>query len=94
MGERGRDEEREYERCERPEGPVEVRRRREVGRGVRGGEGVERVGAAEEDLYKKKAQEDALVYHVYTHGFGVDVEMVLVVVDTPERCVTGIRDVA
>ena len=52
MGEGGRDEEGEDKRGECPEGPVEVRRRREVGRGVRWGERVERVDAAEEDLKK------------------------------------------
>ena len=57
VGERGRDEEREYERCECPERPVEVRRGREVGGSVRGRKGVERIGAAEEDL--KRTQEDA-----------------------------------
>ena len=57
MGERGRDEEREYERCEGPERPIEVRRGREVGGSVRGRKGVERIGAAEEDL--KRTQEDA-----------------------------------
>jgi len=54
VGERGRDEEGEDERGERPERPVEVGRGREVGGGVRGGEGVERVDAAEEDLRKTK----------------------------------------
>ena len=57
VGERGRDEEREYERCEGPERPIEVRRGREVGGSVRGRKGVERIGAAEEDL--KRTQEDA-----------------------------------
>ena len=50
MCERGRDEEGEDEGGERPEWPVEVRSGREVGGGVRGREGVERVEAAEEDL--------------------------------------------
>ena len=57
VGKRGRDEEREYERCECPERPIEVRRGREVGGSVRGRKGVERIGAAEEDL--KRTQEDA-----------------------------------
>ena len=54
MCEGGRDEEGEDERGERPEGPVEVRRGREVGGGVRWGEGVERVEAAEEDLKRTR----------------------------------------
>ena len=52
MGEGGRDEEGEDKCGERPEGPVEVGRGCEVGGGVRWGERVERVDAAEEDLKK------------------------------------------
>ena len=29
-----------------------------------------------------------------TDGFGVDVEMVLIVIDVPEGCVASVRDVA
>ena len=96
VGEGGGDEEGEDECGERPEGPVEVRRGREVGGGVRWGEGVERVDTAEEDLYKKRTQKAAFAHwvNVRTHGFGVDVEMVLIVVDTPERRPAGVRDVA
>ena len=52
MGERGCDEKGEDESRERPERPVEVRRRRKVGGGVRRREGIECVDAAEEDLIK------------------------------------------
>jgi hypothetical protein len=64
-----------------------------VGGGVSRGEGIERVDAAEEDLKGLRKMLLKLVY-VRTHGFGVDVEMVLVVVDIPERSLTGVRDVA
>lgn len=50
MGERGCDEEGEYECGERPERPVEVGRGREVGGGVGGREGIERVDTAKDDL--------------------------------------------
>jgi hypothetical protein len=50
VGERGRDEQGEDERGERPERPVEVGRGREVGGRVCGREGVERVDAAKEYL--------------------------------------------
>lgn len=65
VGERGRDEEREYERCECPERPVEVRRGREVGGGVRGRKRVERIGTAEEDLYIKKGLRKLLFAFIY-----------------------------
>jgi len=47
----GRDEEGEDEGRERPEGPVEVGRGREVEGGVCWGEGIEGVDAAEEDSF-------------------------------------------
>jgi hypothetical protein len=97
VGEGGRDEECEDERCERPEWPVEVRGGCEVGGGVRGGEGVERVDAAEEDLKGKKKKTErsrSCLLCNETHCFGVDVEMVLIVVDAPERRLVGVRDVA
>ena len=50
MGERGRHEEGENERGERPERSVEVGRGVQVGGGVCGREGVERVDTAKEDL--------------------------------------------
>jgi hypothetical protein len=48
--ERGRDEESEYECCERPERPVEVGRGRKMGRRIRRREGIERVDATKEYL--------------------------------------------
>lgn len=50
MGERGRDEEEEDKRCERPERPVEVGCGVEVGGSVGRREGVECVDTAKDDL--------------------------------------------
>ncbi|SRR6266851_6108565 len=102
VGERGRDEQGEDERGERPERPVEVGRGREVGGRVCGREGVERVDAAKEYLvtqWKFNSQKSSRVGERVidwerTDGFGVNVEMVLIVVYVPEGRVAGVRDVA
>lgn len=106
VGERGRDEQGEDERGERPERPVEVGRGREVGGRVCGREGVERVDAAKEYLVTQsdaveiqfseitQGRREGDLLGERTDGFGVNVEMVLIVVYVPEGRVASVRDVA
>ena len=95
MRERGRDEEGEDECCERPEWPIEVGRGREVSGRVCWREGIEGVDTTKEYLKRSEfSRGRERVDWEGTDSFGVDVEMVLIVVDVPEGCVASVRDVA
>ena len=84
-GERGADEEREDERGQRPEGPVEVRRGREVGALVgRRAWGEHGHVASLEDLCRGRGQWEVGSGSGGTYGLGVDVEVWLEVLECPE----------
>jgi hypothetical protein len=96
----GRDEEGKDERGERPERPVEVGRGRQVGGRERGRDGIERVDAAGEylvenfSLFLPGSTQSCKCRGRKTDRFGVDVEVVLIVVYVPEGRVASVRDVA